>query len=130
MSGESHGEVRQEPDRIRTRRVVFIGVAALLAFAAGIAWAASIQKHANGTLRSDTAPRPPLAGRTEIGMVFQPIFDHGSARSTGIAAEQDAAKLEILDSYGWVGPQGREERKVVHIPIDRAIDLLIERGKL
>jgi len=37
-----------------------------------------------------------------------------------VQAEQRAR----LNSYGWVDP----EKKILHIPIDRAIDLLVERG--
>ncbi len=36
-----------------------------------------------------------------------------------------ASQQQVLTSYGWVDRQ----EKVVHIPIDRAIELLLERGE-
>lgn len=115
-------EVRQEEDHIQTRRIVVIGMLAFVAFAAGIGWAVMIQRGQTGTIRSDTAPAPALAGKTEIGMVYQPVFDRGK----GIAAERSAQKRERLESYGWVD----SEKTQVHIPIERAMKLAVERGKL
>lgn len=37
----------------------------------------------------------------------------------------DADQLETLNSYGWVDEQG----KVAHIPIDRAMKLVVEESK-
>jgi hypothetical protein len=38
--------------------------------------------------------------------------------------EMEAAEQEVLESYSWVDP----ESGIVRIPIERAIDLLAERG--
>lgn len=37
----------------------------------------------------------------------------------------DADQLETLNSYGWVDPQQR----IAHIPIDRAMELVVEDSK-
>jgi hypothetical protein len=37
-----------------------------------------------------------------------------------------AAENAILEHYGWVD----RDKGVVHIPIDRAMDLLAERGRV
>jgi hypothetical protein len=113
-------DVKQEEDRIQTRFIVTVGLCAFVAFAVGIWWAVTVQRGRTGTIKSDTAPMPALAGQTEIGMVYQPVFD----RSRGIAADRAATQRRVLDSYGLV------DEKVAHIPIERAAELVIERGKL
>jgi hypothetical protein len=113
-------DVRQEEDHVQTSRIVVIGLIAFASFAAGIWWAVAVQRGQTGTIRSDTAPTPTYAGRQEIGMVYQPVFDRGK----GISAERNAGKLEQLNSYG------RIDANTAHIPIERAMELVIERGKL
>jgi hypothetical protein len=113
-------DVRQEEDQIQTVRIVVIGLIAFVAFAVGIYWAVTVQRERTGTIRSDTAPAPAFAGHNEIGMVYQPVFDRGH----GIAAERAEAQRKRLDSYGLV------DAKVAHIPIERAMELVIARGKL
>jgi hypothetical protein len=122
MSDESHGHVKQEEDKIQTRRIVTIGLIAFLSFAVGIWWAVNVQRDMTGTIKSNTAPDPALAGHTEIGMVYQPVFDRGR----GIAAERNAPAVKRLGEYGWENA----EHTIAHIPIDRAMELIVERGKL
>jgi hypothetical protein len=123
MSEHNHDhDVRQEADHVDTSKVVVIGIAALIAFAVGIGWAVAIQRGQTGTIRNDTAPRPKAAGRTEIGMVYQPLFDRGK----GIAEDRASPQRARLHSYGFVG----KDKQVAHIPVERAIQLVIERGKL
>jgi len=113
--------MRQEEDTIATSRVVFIGVSALVIFAVGIWWAVSIQRGDTGTLRNDTASKAAYAGRREIGMVYQPPFE-----TVEIAAEKYNEKRKLLSNYGWADPG----KTVVHIPIQRAMELMVQRGKL
>ena len=39
-------------------------------------------------------------------------------------SNQRAEEAERLESYGWVN----QERKTVHLPIDKAMDVLLEKG--
>ncbi len=114
-------KVRQMEDAIRSRFIITVGAIALSVFAIGIYWAARIQHRETGSLSNDTAPRPKLAGKREIGMVYQPMY-------TGalLADENREIDRARLDSYGWSDPSHQH----VHIPIDRAIELYLSRGKL
>jgi hypothetical protein len=113
--------VRQEEDRVQTGRIVKVGLLAFAIFGVGIWWAVLVQRGQTGTIRSDTAPPPALAGKTEIGMVYQPVFDRGK----GIAADRSASQRERLGSYG-----ANADHATVHVPIERAMKLVVERGKL
>jgi hypothetical protein len=117
-----HQAVRQEEDRINSGRIVVIGLITLAVFAVGIAWAVSVQRELNGTIRNEKGAAPSSIGHTEIGMVYQPLFE----REKGIAAERSAAQQQRLDSVGWTGG----DKKFVHIPIERAMQLVTERNKL
>ena len=110
----------QEPDRVPTWRLARIGVAALVAFAIGAAWAASVQRTSTGSVRGDTAPRPRAAGAPEVGMVFQGRFAASIAN-----AKNDEARRR-LTSAGWVD----RDAGVVHVPIELSMDLVVQRGKL
>ena len=110
----------QEPDRVPTRRLASIGLAGLLVFSVGAIWATSVQRAATGSVRSDTAPRPALAGQPEIGMVYQQRFAESIA-----AAKNDEARRR-LESAGWVD----RDAGVVRIPIEQAMDIVAQRGKL
>jgi hypothetical protein len=111
--------VRQEEDRIKTAKIVGVGVGALLVFGIGIYWAIAIQRGKTGTLKA-VAPPAPYAGKLEVGMVYQPLFEDS------IADRKSAPKRQRLNSVGWADP----EKKHAHIPIDRAMELVIQKGKL
>lgn len=120
--GHGHGHWPQEEDRIDTRRIVTVGVVSLLVFAVGIVWTTRVQRDMNdGSLRNEIVQPVRKAGQVEIGNVFQPMF-----LDTPLAADWIEEKRQRLNSLGWADP----ERQQVHIPIDRAMKLVIEKGKL
>ncbi len=123
QNGE-HQRPRQEPDRVRSRAIVTIGAVGLAVFAVGIAWAVQIQRAAGGGSvragRVTTAPR--LAGRQEIGIVYQPPFDGDQP----ISAAKRNAQERHLRAFGWVD----KPRQIVFIPIDQAMQRVAEGGKL
>jgi hypothetical protein len=110
----------QEPDRVPTRRLASIGLTGLLVFGAGAFWATTVQRGATGSVRSDTAPRPALAGQRAVGMVYQRRFDES------IAAPHDEEARRRLESAGWVD----RDAGVVRVPIDQAMEIVARRGKL
>jgi hypothetical protein len=114
-------DVKQMPDAIQTRRIVAIGVLALIAFSVGIWWAIEIQRSVAGTIVSDTAKPPAYAGKQEVGMVYQPLFT-----SQPLAAPLSEDGRKELESLGWADP----DHKYLRIPIERAMKLIVERGKL
>jgi hypothetical protein len=117
----THEPLRQEEDRINTPFIVSVGVISLALFAIGIFWTAKMQKSENGTLVNGTAPRPSEVGKLEVGIVFQPLFD-----SMDIANREKVPVREWLDSYGWAD----QTKQVAHIPVDRAMQMVVEKGKL
>lgn len=120
--GHGHGHWPQEEDRIDTRRIVTVGVVSLLVFAVGIVWTTRVQRDMNdGSLRNEIVQPVRKAGQVEVGNVFQPMF-----LDTPLAADWIEEKRQRLNSLGWADP----EHQQVHIPIDRAMKLVIEKGKL
>lgn len=119
MRGTLH-PVRQEEDRIKTGKVLAASCVALVCFGIGIGWAVRIQRGRAGSLQSAAVPPPRAAGKLEVGMVFQPIFD------LPIAEHEMRRKRLRLHTLDWTDP----DRKTAHIPIERAMRLVVERGKL
>lgn len=64
-------------------------------------------------------PAPPLAAEREPPM--GPRLQVAPARDL---EEMHASEDEYLNSYGWINT----ERGIVHVPIERAMDLLLEQG--
>jgi hypothetical protein len=114
---ERADSVHQQEDRIKSGPIVAVGLGALVIFAVGIWWAASVDREATGSLRTVSAPAP-LIGRREIGMVFQPPFNEP------IAAVRAKADQERLHSVGWAD----ERHRTIHIPIERAMELTVKGG--
>jgi hypothetical protein len=119
---QGHG-IAVEPDRVSTRIVVTFGIAVvLMGLAAAVLMIALFRTldrsagkmddrliAAAGLQRRESAP-PPLP-RLQIYPV-----KHWK--------DFQAAERERLTTYGWMD----RGTGVVHIPIDRAIDLIAERG--
>lgn len=116
----SHDQIRQEEDKIDTRTIVGVGVAALLIFGVGVFWAVAIQVDSSGAIRSYTPAQVPEKCQDEVGMVYQTSFNSDFARR--LQLEQ----TNQLNSVGWVD---RASNKV-HVPIERAIrDYVAEAEK-
>ena len=90
--------------------IAFATVAMLLLFNYYARREAALSPQAN-PLAVEAGPRRPPEPRLQTA----PIDDIHALR------ERESA---VLDSYGWVN----REQGVVRIPIERAIDLLVERG--
>jgi hypothetical protein len=108
--------VRQAEDRLPVRKVLTIAVVAAVIGGAGVALSAAIERHETrvqrGGVTSYPAPAPP-------GTVEQTLVNN-TRRGLDLVATQRRA----LESYGWVD----REHGIARIPIDRAIDLTVERG--
>jgi hypothetical protein len=113
-----NSDVSHERSDVSTRGVAVFGlglliVALLVHF--GVYWLVAYYQRNLGT----AAPAPPGAGSEEPAPVprlqVSPPAD---------LAEMRAAEAKTLESYGWVDRQ----RKIVRIPIERAMDLLAEKG--
>jgi len=109
----------QEPDRVPARRIATLGLAGLLVFGVGALGSTAVQRSATGSVRSDTAPRPELAGQREVAMVYQPRFDRS------LAAVHDDEARRRLSSAAWVD----RDAGVVRIPIEEAMEIMAHRAE-
>jgi hypothetical protein len=109
-----HG-VRSEDDRIATGKLVFVGVASLVAFFIASALAVGYLRVKQG--ERGPIPVPPEIGQSKIGMVEQTMFE---LQVRGV--RDRATRLERLNSYGWVD----RNAGIVHLPIDRAMELVAQ----
>jgi hypothetical protein len=108
----------QERDRIPSKKIVVIAVTSIVIFAIGVVlstWVLAartqrLQPHGPG-------PLPPLAGEPKIGIVNQFLFETPS--------EFQDQQRQRLDSYGWVD----RARGQVHIPVERAMQMMIQESK-
>ena len=118
---EPHPRFRQEPDRSANARLAMVLLLIMMVFAIGTVWAYGILTRRERVLRPDgPGPLPPEANGAEVGIVIHRMFDPARAWPE-LAKHQE----ERLASYGWVD----RERGRIHIPIDRAIELVAaEKG--
>ncbi|HUK66482.1 MAG TPA: hypothetical protein VLV17_06605 [Anaeromyxobacteraceae bacterium] len=110
-----------EKDVVPSLRLVLIGVLALAVFFVGSLFTglamAAIRQSVNP---SGQAALPEAAGRAKIGIVEQRLFEHANQ---GLAFREEAERR--LNSTGWVDRQ----KGIVHIPIDRAMDMVVKGAR-
>ncbi len=109
-------EVRQAEDRVQSGRAIAVGIAGVIITVLALFIAHWLAPEA--TARPHLS-RVPLAPR-EIGILEQPLFDL-SARGNDVRREQQ----RTLGSYGWID----RDAGIARIPIDRAIDLYLEKAR-
>ena len=119
---EAHHDFAHPPaeeDVVSSAKIVWVGLIALVVFFIGSVLAGmqmlSTRREANP---EGPAPMPAAAGQAKIGIVEQRLFGYANQ---GIVWREQAERR--LRSTGWVD----RERGVVHIPIDRAMNM-VERG--
>lgn len=110
-----------EEDVLPSGKIYMVGIIALIVFflgslAAGIGMQ-SVRQQVNPT---GPAPLPLQAGQQKIGMVEQRLFEHANQGPTW----REAAHRR-LDGFGWVDRQ----KGIAHIPIDRAMDLVVQGAR-
>lgn len=117
-AGDQNGHAHEKTDvQIRPLVIFGIGLAALTVIALLAMWLTFDRLQARGAAKAIPAPplaaeRPPTPGpRLQVS----PEAD---------LEQWLAAEHEKLNSYGWVN----REAGIVRIPIDRAIELIAERG--
>ena len=114
-------EVRQEPDTIAWRRVlVGAGIAAAIAVTMAVAGVLIPASRQDELRPSGVFPEANLGPRRDLMGVHQDLFI-----GRGLGQVLDEQKQRELTRFGWVD----RDRKVVRIPIDEAMNLLVEEGK-
>jgi len=107
-------------DGVNIKKMVLVGVASLLIFAASAVVAAIILNHDNATYAArGIAPPGALVGQPEIGIVDTVDFE-ADHRLEAWRAE----KARALGSYGWVD----RTRGLIHIPIAQAMSEVVRKA--
>jgi hypothetical protein len=117
---------QQSPDApqgqdIRFGKVIAVGVISLAVFAVGSIWSVAILREKQKEMNpSGRVTLPAELGQEEIGIVDQVPFDLNRW-----VHKYKQEQEQRLDSYGWV------DRKAgtIHVPIDRAMELLVQEQK-
>jgi hypothetical protein len=111
----------QEHDAPNVAKAVVIAAGTLAVFAVGIAWVIVILRSRPEPPDAFRAPQPNELRQPEIGIVDQPPFE-GDTRLESLQEGQ----RRHLATYGWVD----RDAGTIHIPIERAMELLVaEHGR-
>jgi hypothetical protein len=104
-------------DEMNLKKIIGVGVVALVVFALGITWAYFLMVGQKADIRKD-GPEKPRAelGKAEIGIVDQVMF---TADNRIELWRTDHKKR--LESYGWID----KAKGVAHIPIEQAMAKVI-----
>ena len=113
------GHPPAEADSVQTWTVATVGLASLVIFAVSSVATVAWMRRAQAELNPSYPVIPAEAGKRKIGIPEQQLFEN--ANRAQVLKEQQRRKLE---SYGWVD----REKGLVHLPIDRAMDLTL-RGE-
>ncbi len=119
--GESGVEWRT-PEReavgIRTPMVVAVGFGTLVVFAFAVVATWAVLQYREHHLNPYGASVPEVLGQPDINIVNQTPFERDTR-----AYQLLEKKRERLNAYGWAD----RERGLVHIPIERAMERVVER---
>jgi hypothetical protein len=125
MAQDNHNPPRQNPDvthehsDVNVRVILAFGMALAIAAVVihvGLYWLLASYK------KGEADPTPPLTALEAGDQVPPPPRLRVSPRAD--LAEMRAAEDRELQTYGWLD----REKNVVRIPIDRAMELIAERG--
>lgn len=115
------GQAMTEPENLKVGWIVWTGVASLALFAVSILLTWHLYKFDEAGNQPEGPPAlvTPEMGQSEVGIVNQKLFslEHG-------APEMRTAQQKQLNSYGWVN----REAGTVHIPIEKAMDALVQES--
>jgi len=108
-AGHGHGGSGE----MNLKKIIFVGVLALVVFAAGIVWAYFIMVgQVNEIRRNGPARVATEIGKPEIGIVDQILFSADNRLDVW-----KAERKQRLEGLGWID----KGRGIVHIPIDQAM---------
>jgi hypothetical protein len=101
-------------------RKVLLGLAALLTlFSLTVAATLPLERR-GAPQRVREVQLPPDFGRPEVGLVDQEPFSMDRR-----ARERRERQQRVLSTYGWVD----REAGVIHVPVDRAVELLLQQQR-
>ena len=108
--------VMQEPEGVATGKAVVVGIIFLVIFFFATLWSVRIFQSEERTIAPQGTISPPKEiGDPQIGIVNQRLFELQRE-----AEQKRTEQRDRLNSYGWVD----RENRIIHIPIDRAMEKL------
>jgi hypothetical protein len=111
----------QAEEAIAWGKVIGVGVGSIVTFALAIYVSYRFQYAREKALQpAGPDPVPAQIGQGEIGLVDQVPFDVSRSLQT---YRRD--RLQRLESWGWID----RKRGTVHMPIERAMDLVVQEQK-
>jgi hypothetical protein len=127
MSSPAHGTAPAQPPgdledkNLPYRKIVAVGLGSVVIFAVSIFWSTSLLRGAEKEMQpAGPAPLPPGVNQYEVGIVNQRMFSLDQR-----AAQKRLQQMNRLNTYGWLDRQAG----VVHIPVDVAMDMLVQEQK-
>jgi hypothetical protein len=106
-----------EEDRIGSRTIVMVGVAALLVFfVASLAAIGAMKRQQSRIVPDGPAPLPAELGQSKIGLLEQRLFENSNQ-----ADFVNRVQRSKLESYGWVD----RSQGIIRIPIERGFELVL-----
>jgi hypothetical protein len=118
-------DVRQEDDKLSWRKALLvtlslIGITLLL-----VLWAGTILRRTVAELRPPRQyPERELGPRREVSGLQERLFMQGDVGELGAGQALNRKKQAELSSFGWID----KENGLVHIPIEEAMQLLVEES--
>jgi hypothetical protein len=126
MSAPVHRAVTQPPGDLEDknlpyRKIVGVGLASIVIFGLSILWSTSLLRSAEREMQpAGPPPLPKGVNQYEVGIVNQRLFSLDQR-----AAQKRLQQMNRLNTYGWLDKQAG----IVHIPVDVAMDMLVQEQK-
>ena len=127
MSSSAHGAAVTQPPgdledkNLPYRKIVGVGLGAIVIFAVSIVWSTLLLRGAEQEMHpSGPPPLPKGVNQYEVGIVNQRMFSLDQR-----AAQKRLQQMTRLNTYGWLDKQAG----VAHIPVDVAMDMLVQEQK-
>jgi hypothetical protein len=113
-----HAPGELEDKNLPYRKIIGVGVAAVVIFGLSIVWSTMLLRGAEKEMHpAGPPPLPPGVNQYEVGIVNQRMFNLDQR-----AAQKRLQQMDRLNSYGWIDRQAG----VAHIPIDVAMEMLVK----
>jgi hypothetical protein len=120
-SATTHAPGELEDKNLPYRKILGVGIASVVIFGISIVWSTSLLNNAKHEMQpAGPPPLPQGVNQYEVGIVNQRMFSLDQR-----AAQKRLQQMERLNKYGWVDRQGG----VAHVPIDVAMDMLLQEQK-
>jgi hypothetical protein len=118
---DEHFVIPQADDPTPVRAIAVVGAVAVLVIVAAVSWSGWLlgrEEARLGAREEHSATRPPSRAPAEIGIIDQTLIHYAFPGQTKLQAQS-----RRLASWGRIGTSS----SAVHMPIDRAIDLVLEQ---